>query len=113
MLTYITRERCPVCGSDVVTKEEIEVVTNQRTGERRIRTTADGGQWEYKVFLCGYAMEYNPIYQKVRKTGECQTDPRVICKRKKAEADRDKIMRFLIQEQISSEVADPVRSLLS
>ena len=58
-LKYITTDKCPICGTDIIIEERIE----KEIGAFRIKTHTNGECWEHRRFACGQEIEYIPNYQ--------------------------------------------------
>ena len=82
----VKAKSCPICGCDIVVKEEKEV--SNLFGTPEVRTHVYGGNWDKRTFLCGCIMCHDPQgsmdYQD--KWSRCCYDPEVIKKQK--EKDR-------------------------
>lgn len=103
-LLFIKTERCPVCGCDIVVKEEIQY-SNYENRKNEIREHANGGRWETRRFLCGHEIEYIPNFSKEFCKNKCKHDPDVIMRENKIKEIDEKLIGFCKENKI------PVKSV--
>ena len=83
-LLFVKTDRCPVCGCDVVIREDIESTTIG--GKTGIREHSNGGRWETRTFACGYRVGYSPNYMREEAEGKCSCDPDLVEQKRKRDA---------------------------
>ena len=64
---------CPVCGCQTVVCENIEV--SQCGSRTEVRTHTNGMHWEYRKFLCGFAVTWRPNYRAHEIDSACPATP--------------------------------------
>jgi len=58
-LKYITTDKCPICGTDIIIEDRIE----KEIDSFQLKTHVNGECWEHRRFVCGQEIEYIPNYQ--------------------------------------------------
>lgn len=58
-LKYITTNKCPTCGTDIIIEERIE----KDIASFQIRVHTNGECWEHRRFVCGQEIGYIPNCQ--------------------------------------------------
>lgn len=94
-LQYLKGDNCPICGTNAVIEENVEV---DRYGSNpKVREHCNGGKWEKRKFICGQALEYIPNFSRTEASDRyvCQNDPAIIDKKKKREQARDSVVDFI------------------
>lgn len=68
-LKSITTLSCPICGCINVEYEGVKL-----DSEHKIWTHCNGEQREYRAFVCGHKVEYNPNFRREEVVGKCRND---------------------------------------
>ena len=69
ILKSISTMSCPICGC---TEVEFEGVEKDSTG--KVWVHANGERREYRAFICGHKVKYNPNFKREEVVGTCQND---------------------------------------
>lgn len=115
-LEFIQGDNCPVCFSNVVIEESVEV---DRYGKNpTVREHTCGGKWEKRLFICGQALEYSPNFRRteVSTMYVCQNNPELIEKLKKKETARQSVLSFIdqltdVDEEFKKRLHSEVRTI--
>ena len=105
-LRNIKTNKCPICGCTEIVKESVEIDSQRQ----KIRTHCNGGRWEYRKFLCGKEICYEPNYSMESVHGDCINDPTYLDLLKKQKEDKEKILSFCEENEIGAEIVGRLKA---
>ncbi|MBQ2886473.1 MAG: hypothetical protein IJE43_22365 [Alphaproteobacteria bacterium] len=102
-LIYIKKKKCPICGCGEIVSEGIETERNQ------IKIHTNGERWEYRRFLCGRGVVYDPKISMEYEKGQCNNDPKYIAMLKLETKERQEILYFCKENGISEYTINKIK----
>jgi len=107
ILKHITVNKCPICGCTDVVKESVQYDCIWEKPEIFVHT--NGKRNERREFLCGCIVKYVSNYNtNCITSSNCFYSPENIAKKKKLADDKELVSKFLIEQNISTEIATKI-----
>ena len=100
--------RCPICLCDKVISEEIK--TETYSDIPKIKTDIYGNVYYSRTFLCGCTIEKVGNREEIASYPQCVYDPKKIKEKIKEKEDKEKLKKFIAENDLNDEILRRLKS---